>query len=289
MNYDITEKAMLASLHISQWCARKCDKQVSKEVNDKYGGSQEAGRFNKVLATKESLKEIQAAVGCARTFHMEQTLPWGERGERLLPSKNYTAYNRQMRAYKGQFEAAVDAFVGDYHTVIFEAKQTLGGLFNREDYPDSSEIREKFEFRTVISPVPTGQDFRVSLAKEEITAIQKDIEKRLDESNAAATRDLWQRLYELVGHMVERLSDPEAIFRDTLIGNIVRMTELLPRLNLYDDPQLEAMRRKIEASLCAYTPTELRCDKEVRQKAADDAKAVLDAMAGYVEAKEAAA
>ena len=33
----ITEKAMLASLHISCWSAMKHDKQVSKEVDEKYG------------------------------------------------------------------------------------------------------------------------------------------------------------------------------------------------------------------------------------------------------------
>ena len=281
MSFDITEKAMLASLHISCWGARKHDKRVTDEVNEKYNGK-DAGRFNKVLATKESLKEIQAAVSAARSFHMEQTLPWGERGERLLPSKNYQEFNRQMRIYKQKFEAAVDTFVSDYHTVIFEARQTLGGLFRREDYPDASEIRDKFDFRTVISPVPTGEDFRVNLAQEEVALIQQDIENRLIQSNYAAARDLWQRLYEVVGHMVERLSDPEAVFRDSLVGNIARLTEILPRLNLHDDPALEAMRRQIEASLCQYSPAQLRCDKEIRRAAANDARSVLESMGSYM-------
>ena len=282
MSFDITEKAMLASLSISQWSARKHDKRVSQEVNERYNGK-DAGRFNKVLASKESLKEIQAAVSAARNFHMEQTLPWGERGERLLPSKNYGAYNRQMRDYKQAFEDAVEAFVSDYHTVIFEAKKTLGGLFNREDYPEAGQIRDKFEFKTVISPVPVAEDFRVQLSHEEIAAIQEDIEQRVMASNAAATRDLWQRLYEVVGHMVERLSNPDAVFRDSLVGNIVRLTALLPRLNLHDDPALETMRRQIEASLCRYTPAQLRCDKQVRRQAATEAQNVLDAMTGYLE------
>jgi hypothetical protein len=272
---------MLASLHISCWGARKHDKRVSEEVCERYNGK-DAGRFNKVLATKESLKEIQAAVSAARSFHIEQTLPWGERGERLLPSKNYQEFNRQMRLYKQKFEAAVDTFAGDYHTVIFEARQTLGGLFRREDYPQASEIRDKFDFRTVISPVPTGADFRVSLGQDEVAAIQQDIEQRLIQSNAAATRDLWHRMYEVVGHMVERLSDPDAIFRDSLVGNIARLTELLPRLNLHDDPALEVMRRQIEASLCQYSPAQLRCDKDIRRAAANDARSVLESMGSYM-------
>jgi hypothetical protein len=286
MSYDISQKAMLASLHISCWGARKHDQRVTNEVNERYNGK-DAGRFNKVLASKDSLKEIQAAVGAARTFHLEQTLAWGERGERLLPSKNYVEYNRQMRVFKQAFEQAVESFVADYHSVIFDARQSLGGLFRREDYPEASELRQKFEFRTVINPVPCGNDFRVSLGQDEIAAIKTDIEQRLIESNAAATRDLWQRLYEVVGHMVDRLSDPEAIFRDSLVGNIVRLTELLPRLNLHDDPALETMRRQIEASLCRYTPAQLRSDKDARRQAANQAQSVLDAMGSYMEARAA--
>jgi hypothetical protein len=284
MPYDITEKAMLASLHIKQWAARKHDKAVSREVNTHYGSQADAGRFNKVLATKEALKDIQTVVSAARGFHLEQTLPWGERGERLLPSRNYGDYSRRMREFSRDFDRAVEAFVRDYPVVIFEARNVLGGLFNRDDYPQPSEIRDKFALRTVINPVPLAEDFRVRLAEDEVAAIQADIAERLRASQAAATRDVWQRLYTVVAHMVERLSDPEAVFRDTLVGNIVQLTELVPKLNITDDPQLEAFRRSIQESLCRLEPEILRRDPQSRRETADAARQVLDAMGGYMEA-----
>jgi len=79
------------------------------------------------------------------------------------------------------------------------------------------------------------------------------------------------------------LSDPEAIFRDSLVDNIIKITELLPRLNINNDPQLDQMRRKIEESLCAYSPDQLRKNKRLRREAVGNAQDVLDAMAGYVE------
>lgn len=283
---NITEKAMLASLHISCWNARKHDVRVSKEVDNQYS-SHNAGRFNKLLASKEALKAIQTVVSSARTFHNEQTLPWGERGERLLPSRNYSHYSQRMRAYKQAFDEAVQSFVANYPNVIMEARWALGGLFQPEDYPPESEIRNKFAFESQISPVPVSDDFRVSLGRDEVETIKADIQKRLEASHAIATRDLWKRLYDVVSHMVERLSDPEAVFRDSLVGNIVKLTELLPRLNLNDDPGLEQMRRRIEATLCGYSPEQLRQDKTLRKEAADSARNVLDLMAGY--AQEAAA
>lgn len=285
MNFDITEKAMLASLHICAWSAKKHDIRVSREVDERYGGKN-AGRFNKLLASKEAVNAIQTIISSARAFHNEQTLPWGERGERLLPSKNYGPYSKQIRQYKQGFDDAVQAFVNNYPIVILEARQSLGSLFQIEDYPEASRIREKFSFESSISPVPVSDDFRVSLGQEEVAAIRADLQKRLDASQAIASQDLWKRLYDVVAHMMERLSDPEAIFRDSLLGNIVRLTELLPRLNLTDDPELEMMRRRIETTLCEYSPEQLRQDKALRQQAAGDARSVLDLMTGYV--KEAA-
>ena len=46
---------------------------------------------------------------------------------------------------------------------------------------------------------------------------------------------------------------------------------------------LEQMRRQIEATLCDYSPEQLRQDKTVRKEAVNSAKSVLDLMAGYVE------
>jgi hypothetical protein len=132
--------------------------------------------------------------------------------------------------------------------------------------------------------VPVGEDFRVNLARKEVDAIKIDLQKRLEASHAAATSDLWRRLYDVVAHMVERLSDPEAVFRDSMVGNIIKITELLPRMDVNDDPQLEAMRRKVEEMLCGYTPDQLRKDKQIRKQAATDAKDVLKTMAGYAEA-----
>jgi hypothetical protein len=45
----ITEKAMLAAVHISIWTAVKHDRKVSRDVADQHGAHQGAGRYNKQL------------------------------------------------------------------------------------------------------------------------------------------------------------------------------------------------------------------------------------------------
>jgi len=45
----ITERAMLAAVHISIWTAVKHDRKNSRDVADQHGASQNAGRYNKQL------------------------------------------------------------------------------------------------------------------------------------------------------------------------------------------------------------------------------------------------
>ena len=45
----ITERAMLAAVHISIWTAVKHDRKVSRQVADEHGAPETAGRYNKKL------------------------------------------------------------------------------------------------------------------------------------------------------------------------------------------------------------------------------------------------
>lgn len=65
---NLAEKALLVTLNISQWSARKYDRKVTEEVNDTHQ-AKDAGRFNKLLIDKTHLDEIQKIVNEARHFH----------------------------------------------------------------------------------------------------------------------------------------------------------------------------------------------------------------------------
>ena len=45
----ITERAMLAAVHISIWTAMKHDRKISRDVANQHGAREGAGRYNKQL------------------------------------------------------------------------------------------------------------------------------------------------------------------------------------------------------------------------------------------------
>jgi hypothetical protein len=161
-----------------------------------------------------------------------------------------------------------------------DAQRLLNGMYNDADYPSEDEIANKFKMDMAIFPVP-ATDFRVSIASEELTRIQQDVEARVKDAQQQAMKEVWTRLYDRVKNMAEKLADPKAIFRDTLVDNLREQCDMLTRLNFTDDPNLEALRSEVEANLLKH-PDALRNDPDLRRDKAAEAKAIMDKMSSFM-------
>lgn len=276
-------RAMLARLSISTWTARKYDKRVSAEVNAQHSASHDAGRFNKHLfggkAASASHAATIAAAGAARTAHYTNTLPWSDEGWRVLPTANYFAYIETMRNARNAFESAVRDFLSEYPALQSAARHLLNGLYRDEDYPDQEDAARRFAFSVDYGPIPDVGDVRVDLPSGQIAAIEQGIQSRVEQATNAAMRDAWERMVGVVSKLRDKLADPGAIFRDSLVSNVGEVTDILARLNITEDPDLEAMRQRVSRELASLEPDTLRKEKGTREQAAARAQSILDRMA----------
>lgn len=166
-------------------------------------------------------------------------------------------------------------FVRDYPSMRLEAQRILNGMYSDTDYP--SDIASKYSWGVEYNPVPSGTDFRVTIAQDEIRAIAARTEERVKQAFSEAQQDAVRRLAECVSKIHERLAQPDAIFRDSLIGNARELCNILTRLNLADDSNLESLRRETELLAMAEQQT-LRDNPDVRVETANRAQSILDAM-----------
>lgn len=294
----LTEKAMLVRLSVHQWTARKFDRDASDEIADLRGATGDAGRFNKLLLPKATLKALQSAATALRGHHATNTLPWALDGVGLLPAANYFAYMGEHRRLGVLFEGAKHAFMEGYDGARAKAPEVLGDLYRAEDYPSADEVDQRIGFDLQVMPMPDAADFRVTLGEAEEKRLRADIEASVNAAIDGAVRSLWQRVHETVTAMHTRLEayqrDPAtgkvtAPFRDSLVTNMRELVDLLPRLNVTGDPALTAMQRRLADRLCAVEPEDLRENDALRSIQAAECKAVLDIMAGYTGAPAALA
>ena len=280
----LSDKALLVHLGVSQWVAKKLDKQASEEVARVNGATRDAGRYNKsLLPTCDKLERIKSKTSEIRKKFYKNTLPWGIEGTFILPSANYLSFMTDFRNEKAEWERLTDDFFMSYHQAVSDAQRLLGNLYNSTEYPSVEELRQKFRMELSILPVPTAGDFRVELADEEYSSIQSEIEQRVADSSKAAMSEVWQRLYDKVEWLAERLSDPKHTFHDGTYQDAKDLCGMLTRLNFTADPDLESMRREVEQKLVNHHPDALRNDPDLRNDTFDEAKAIMDKMSVFME------
>jgi len=275
----ITERAMLAAVHISIWTAIKHDRKVSREVAEQHGAYAGAGRYNKqLLREAERLESLRALSGQIRQYFYKITLPWSDEGYRLLPAHFYFELTTKMREFEQAFAQQVEEFLAVYPNYIEQVRPELNGLFREEDYPSIDKLRNKFGVKLEVLPIPSGNDFRVALSEEEQARVAREIDESVRESLRKGTEDLWARLKGVVAHLIERLNEPESRFHTSLVTNICELVELLPRLNVNQDEELNRFAVEIRNRLCGYTTRDLKKNEILRAATANDAAQILSEM-----------
>lgn len=286
-----SQTAMLVSLNVRTYGARKEDKKISNEVAAQHNTTADAGKYSKVLVPKAHLDPISKAGGALRQYHYENTLPWLDEGIRILPAANYETYRAHMTGLQDDFDSAVRTFCANWQDIIADARTRLNGMFNQSDYP--VDIRGRFGCGLRFMPIPDSNDFRVAISDTERATLADQIAETLGEAQQAAMRDLWERVAEAVKAMASRLAAYKTVivdgkakvenpFRDSLVENLQDLCDLIPRLNFAADPALENIRQKIAAELLANDASTLRDRDTVREDVAAKAAAIAESVAEFM-------
>lgn len=287
MESSLNTRAMLVSLSISVWTAARTDKAVTEQVaKDNHVSSRRAGHYRKnaIDVAVPSYQAVKTAAAALRERHTWHTLPWQQDGVRILPAAAFMAYSEDMRKARAVFAEAVSDFLADYPRLKNNAKVELNGLYNEGDYP--TDITRKFAATTSIMPLPDAGDFRVKIGDDAAKEIKASIRQETDKAIAEAMREPYQRLHDHISRMVERLSDPEGIFRNTLVTGLGELVAVLPSLNLTGDKKLEELRRRAESMIVGITADDLREDKALRADVAKKATDIQEMMSAFMGSAE---
>jgi len=283
--YNLDTCSMLVEFNASVWTARKLDKTTTTEVvANKNAGSKDAARVNKhLLAGRTELDVIQQAVGRARQFVYDNTLPWSDSGLRLLPTINFMRFTERMNEFDEEIAALVKSFVAIYPTLITAQAMALGDMFRRDDYPTPNEILTKFSFRVNYMPVPTSGDIRVDVGNQAQAELKAKLEALTQERIDNAMADIRARLGEHLKRMSDRLTTDyvageakQRRFHDSLVEGALELCDMTKALNVVGDASLENARKELEQLLVGVTPDELRKNEAIRQDVKKNVDAILN-------------
>lgn len=284
---SIANAGVIVDLNISVWTGKKLDREVAAEVDTVKNTRTKAGSYTKSLfAGTDKLEQVTKIAGKIRNWHQKQTLPWSDSGARLLPMANFFEYKHQLAEFEKEFDQAVEAFIAAYPDLITAAAFQIGALFDRDDYPSEANLRRKFDVRYVFSPVPQAGDFRVDSDTETQTELRVQYDKQFKAREKELADELWGRLHEYLTTLAERLQKMEAPkadeksrsapFHESHLTNGVELCDILTRLNVTGDPELEQARKDLESALYGVTVKDVRTSDGERARVKQNVQSILE-------------
>jgi hypothetical protein len=276
---NISERALLVSVNISQWTARKLDKHESAEVSRRNSAIDGSVRANKdLLPMAHSLKQVHSVVGSIRNEFYRTTVPWmNDMG--IIKAEGYMTFAPRMAERKIEFDTAVNKFLSEYEELREDAKYLLGGLYRDEDYPSPDEIATKFKMDVAFYPVPAPSEWgRLSPLADIADGMAHQLAAKYAEREREATKVVWERLHKLVSAAHNTLTSDKGRVHDTLLDNARELCSIMPSLNISDDPTLETMRQSLEGAIAGVDTEALRKDEVVRTQVSDKLADIMNKM-----------
>lgn len=282
---SISSSAVLVSLNISVWPASKLDREVTDKVITDANANANAGKFMKDLFAGTSLrKDIEKFAASCRVRHLKYTLPWADKGDRLLTTALFMEYKQFINASEFRFEQLCENFYTAYPQLLADAPANLKGLYKAEDYPDLEEVKRRFGFRYVFSPLPEAGDFRLDVGNADLEELKNKYATDYDLRLAEAMREPWERLHNVLKAMSDKLKDDDVDkegnsnkrYHESLVTNATDLCALLTKLNVTQDPKLEEARKQLEVTMLGADIEAIKESPAVRESMKSKVDAILD-------------
>lgn len=283
---SLQDRAMLCSLRLTCWTGERTNKKVSAEVSETKKADAGSATVVVKMVPSRFLKPIRALDMRLRAAHHHYTLPWTDEGARVLPSAVFLDHARDIGVLLDERRREVEQFARVYPAIREEAKHRLGDLYQDDNWP--GDVIGFFTDALSHFPVPASEDFRVEMDEADVQRIRDQIGATVTTQLHESMGAVRARVVATIQEFVDRIADykiehgvgeqgPRAvgIFRNTVLDGLSRLADVLPKLNLTNDPALDDVAREIRAQLTAHSPEVLREDDGLRMAVVDKAKAII--------------
>ena len=268
---SISDRAVLVQLNISSWGTERLDKSQTERINLLNNADSKAGKVHKDLMCGTTLaKDIDLHVGRSRLWNNQNTMPWQDRGARLLPTSLFLSYKDEMNSRETNFETMVNRFVPNYAAAKQTARNYLGSMYREEDYPDVNDIASKYKWTLSVSPIPSSGHFCLDVPAEDLENVRKSCDDFVEQKVADAMRKPWEDLHNMLTGMSGKLQEVDELngtpkrFHETFVTNALDLCKLLNHMNITNDPQLDKARQQLELVLAGTDVDDIKENEFVR-------------------------
>lgn len=239
----------------------------------------------KLIDTKhEAYRAVTSCLSNAREYWERSSLPYPERGIRLIRADQMEVIVDQLQEHKRVLANCVFELDSVYADLKADRARALGELFNEADYPARlvGAFSIDWDFPSVEPP-----EYLRSLNPRVWQEQCRRVEARFSEAVALAEAAFTEELASLVDHLADKLSGADdrgkkKIFRDSAVENFNEFFARFRSLNIGSSEELENLVERAEGLLGGVDPSALRSSDDLRARVASQLVAVQSSLDGLL-------
>lgn len=294
----LADTAMLVILSRKKITTQKsADESTTQKVRDQENDQSLSVKKGLFVGTNK-VRDLIRMMDRAYTDHRAATVPYIDKGPRMLPSSRFTEYAEMMEGHKERvqkqrleviscWDELVEQDIKNRRSHMIE-KQRQGGKFatleniTAAEYPTASEVAERFSLHYVMRPISKGEDFRTQVPEY----VKQALNEELASVATQARRTLILRMIDQSKLAMEKFSIPigeqGGIFRDSIIENMQGTLALARDFNTTGDEKLEEAITDLNAVINGFivTPDAMRNQQHKREQAASKLADLVDTLGG---------
>jgi len=224
----------------------------------------------KLLDTNHKLyRAVTSILSKVRQYWNLASVEYPVRGVRLIRKSRIEEFETQMGDYREQLRVALQELDNAYQVLCDDARQSLGELWNLEDYP--ATISQEFGFSWDY-PAIEPPDMLRELHPDIWARQQAQVAAQFEQAAVAMEAAFAEELQRLVSHLSERLSGDDdgkpKTFRDSAIENFGEFFERFRKVSVGSSEQLDAVITQAMGLLAGKDPKDVRKSGDVRAELA---------------------
>lgn len=272
----LSEEVMLVKITIRRWSPVIADTSVSNDVAQRNNSDPALGRYYKRLLTSPSLKDFEYNELQAREYNKNVTVPFADGHFRMLPNANFFSWRDKISEFSDKAANFASKFAyEELDQAVADAQTNLGSLFDVGNYPKADDVFRKFAFESTVMPLPNNSNWVVDKLNSAQIELEEIYQRQLTDSLVAAKEDVLRRIHSSLTPIVERFSQPDKRFKRTIIENVANLVDLLPSLNITNDPELNKLTEELSLKVASINAQKVRDDVNLRKIVSDDANRIV--------------
>jgi hypothetical protein len=233
------------------------------------------------------INQIMSKASEVYTYHKLHTLPYIDKGPRILPNEQYFDYTREMRDRIRAVDDMMALHMPNFDKFVqldiqYRSQGKSTGRASVADYPSAEDFQQRMGFDLRFTPMPEAKHFLFDISDDDL----KEFNATMESVANSARNETIKRMLEPLTHLVDKLNKPigteGAIFRDSAVENVMEGIAMARKLNVAGDAEIDYMAETLKQAVNVFNTNKdvLRESPIVREQAAKKLDDIAKKMGG---------